>query len=250
MSVQRWLQVTAAAAAAGISMAATAAAQDRPTDPMRVAVLVDTSQAMRPYVNDIRQALRRFFRDVPAGHELALVEFGDRPHVLVDFTTDRGRLDAGVGRVFARTGSGAYVLDAIVDAARTLRHAEGARSSIVVITAEGPEFSQRFHQTVLDDLRRSHATLHAFVINRPRAFRLSEGAREREFTLSKGTRLTGGERVDLLTSMSLGDRLGALAAAWQAEYRTSAATPEAVAGARLFVRGADSAQRGEAAAGR
>jgi hypothetical protein len=197
---------------------------------MRIAVLVDTSQAMRPYFNDIRHALRQFVRGVPATHELAIIEFGDRANVLVDFTADRRRLEAGVGRVFPRAGSGAYVLDAIVDASRALGAAEGSRSAIVVITAEGPEFSQRFHQTVLDDLRRSSATLHAFVINRRQPFLLTDGAREREFTLSKGTRMTGGERVDLLTSMALADRLDVLAERWRAEQEVTSGSPAPLQG--------------------
>ena len=198
----------------------------RASEPIRIAVLVDTSQAMQPHVNNLREGLRAFFKQLQGEHEIALFEFGDRPTRLVDYTADPSRLEAGVGRLFARPGSGAYVLDAIVEASRGLRQREGARSVIVVITAEGPEFSDRYHKSVLDELRASDATLNSFVLARRRTPLLSNGAREREFALTKGATMTGGRREDLLTSMGLSDRLGDLAAELNAQYRIVYARPD------------------------
>jgi VWFA-related protein len=196
------------------------------SEPMRIAVLVDTSQSMAPYINDLRRALRSFFREMQGNQEIALFEFGDRPTRLVDYTRDPDRLEAGSGRVFARTGSGSHVLDAIVDASRDLRARETARPVIIVITAEGPEFSQRSHQTVLDDVRAANATLHSFVLTRRRVPLFNDGVREREFTLSKGARMSGGRREDLFTSMALTDRLQNLAAELKAQYRVVYSRPD------------------------
>src|SRR5688572_32034582 len=52
------------------------------TDPLRIAVLVDTSQAMEPHVGDLRNALKTFFREMQGRHEIALVAFGERPTIL------------------------------------------------------------------------------------------------------------------------------------------------------------------------
>ena len=131
-------------------------------DALQIAVLVDTSQAMKPHINDLRRALKNFFNQMAGEHELALVAFGERPTVLVEYTRDPARLEAGIAQVFARSGSGAHLLDAIVDVSKALRKREGTRSAIVVITAEGPEFSERYHQAVLDQLYGTDATLHAF----------------------------------------------------------------------------------------
>jgi VWA domain-containing protein len=189
--------------------------EERPIDarvaPLQIAVLVDTSQAIRPHVIDVRTALRSFFRELQGPHEIALFEFGERPTLLTDYTSDPARLEKGVGRLFARTGSGAYALDALVEASRGLRTREGARSAIVVITTEGPEFSQRYHETVLDELGKTGATLHSFVLDRRRVSFLDDGVRERELTLAKGATTTGGRREHLLTSMALTERLRDLA---------------------------------------
>ena len=80
---------------------------------------------------------------------------------------------------------------------------EAGESVIVVISGQGPEFDQRFHQTVLKDLRASRATLHSIVVTRSRVPILRDDVRERELTLTEGASITGGRREDLLTSMSL-----------------------------------------------
>jgi hypothetical protein len=120
-------------------------------------------------------------------------------------------LDAAVGRLFARPNSGAYTLEAIIDASRDFRMRASERPVIIVITAQGPEFSERYHQNVLDDLEAAKATLHSLVLTRRRLPVFNDGIREREIALSKGAELTGGRRDDLLTSMALGDRLSNLA---------------------------------------
>jgi VWFA-related protein len=149
----------------------------RAEGPQRVALLVDTSQAMRPHLLDLRQALRTFVRASYGRREVALYEFGERPNKLVDYTQDLARLEAGVGRLFPRSGSGAYVLDAIAEVARELRQKETGHTAIVVVTAEGPEFSERYHQTVLGDLYKTRASLHSLVLTRALAAPLDTAAR-------------------------------------------------------------------------
>jgi len=195
-------------------------------EPARIAVLADTSRAMEPYINDMRRALRSFFREVQGNADITLFEFGDRPTRLVDYTRDPALLDAGIGRLFARPGSGSYVLDAIVEASRDFRMRETARPVIVVISGQGPEFSQRFHHNVLRDLRASHATLHSIVVTRRRVPILRDDVRERELTLSEGARLTGGRREDLLSSMSLEDTLHDLARELKDQYRVVYLRPD------------------------
>jgi hypothetical protein len=220
--------VFAAVVAAGVAPSLAALAQDQPAPaagPLRVAVLVDTSQAMDPNINDMRMALRSFFREIQGSADVALYEFGERPTRIVDFTRDPARLSDAVGRLFARPGSGSYVLDAIVEVSRQLRLKEDGRSVIVVISGQGPEFSNRYHQDVLKDLRASNATLQSIVVTRRRLPILRNDVRERELTLTEGASLTGGRRKDLLTSMALGDTLTDLARELKAQSRAVSTPP-------------------------
>lgn len=195
-------------------------------DPLQIAILVDTSQAVERHVSNVRRALTRFVRELAGEHDLALLEFGERSTIVTNYTSDPAKLEAGIGRLFARPGSGAYALDAIVDASKRLRRREGARNVIVVITTEGPEFSERYHGAVLDEFRTS-ATLHAFVLTRPGGSpALHDPARrERELTLASGTSETGGRREHLLTSLSLEERLHELAVELEHQYRVEYARP-------------------------
>ena len=208
------------------------------TDPLRIAVLVDTSQATAPHIGDLRNALRGFFAALRGKHDIALFGFGDRPTLLADFTRDAARLEEGVGRVFSQSGSGAYLLDAIIEVSQRLRTRESPRSAIVVMTAEGPELSYRdHHRLVLDALQAADTTLHSFVLTRHRVRPLTEAARQREFALSNGAQLTGGRREDVLTSMALRPRLESLAAELTNQYRVVYSRPDSLVGPeRLQIR--------------
>jgi Ca-activated chloride channel family protein len=196
-------------------------------EPMQIAVLVDTSQAATRYVQDVRNAVRAFVRELAGQNQIALMEFGDRPTVITNYTLDLEQLERGVNRLFARQGSGAYSLDALVDASKDLQRREGSRHVIVLISTEGPEFSERYHRQVLDELR-SAATLHAFVLTRRGASRLDDGRRERELTLTRGPSDTGGRSEFLITSMALEGRLRSLANELENQYRVEYARPSSL----------------------
>jgi VWFA-related protein len=201
----------------------------RSTDPLRIALLVDTSEAVDRDVSNLRLAVLDFIKAVNGVHELALYEFGGRPALLADYSRDLTRHEAAARRLVARTGTGAYLLDAIVEASRDLRKREDLRPVIVVISSDGPEFSDRYHRTVLNELQRTGAALHAFVLdNRTAPLGRSQAAREREFTLADGTATTGGRREYLLTSMSLEDRLRALAVELKTQYQIVYSRPESL----------------------
>jgi VWFA-related protein len=177
------------------------------TEPLQIAVLVDTSQAMEEHMLDVRTALRGFFKQMAGKHEIALIGTGERPTVLSDYTKDAARLEKAIGSVFARSGSGTYILDAIVETCNGMRRRKAARPHIVVYAARGPEFSERYHESVIDALRESGVTLHTLLLNRPGAAMATREEQELAKTVADGTRDTGGRRDDLLTPMALTDRL-------------------------------------------
>ena len=117
------------------------------TEPLQIAVLVDTSQAIEEHLLDLRTALRAFFKQMGGKHDIALIGLGERPTVLSDYTRDVARLEKSIGSVFARSGSGTYILDAIVEATNGMRRRKAARPHIIVYGARGPEFSERYHES-------------------------------------------------------------------------------------------------------
>ena len=213
------------------------------TEPIQIAVLVDNSQASDPFVADFRRGLSDFLKAIGDQHEVTLVGMGQRPTILVDYTRDRKRLDQGVTRLFAQAGSGAYLMDSISEIVQGLRRRESARRVLVVISTQGPEFSSRFSQQVLDELQQSGAILEAFVLTARAAGDIDtsgtqrkltpvdlsdQNVREREMTLSEGAAMTGGRREDLATSMALSSRLRDLAMELNNQYRVVYAGPRAL----------------------
>jgi hypothetical protein len=190
-------------------------------EPLQIALLVDTSQALDDHLLDVRTALQAFFKQMGGKHEIALIGLGERPTVLVDLTREVPRLEKGIGSIYARQGSGTYILDAIVEASDALRRRKATRPHIVVFAARGPEFSERHHQTVLDALRESGATLHMLMLNRPGIGINSREEQELQQTAANGTRMTGGRRDDLLTAMALNDRLQVLARELENQYQVT-----------------------------
>jgi VWFA-related protein len=196
------------------------------TDSLRVAVLVDTSQEMRNDLIDIRQGLRGFVTEIDRRHEVSLTGFGGPPIVLVDYTRDLKRLEAGIGRLLARPGTGSYLLSAIIDTSRAMRKRRDLRRVIVIITTQGPEFSEISYQTVLEYVKESGAPMHSYVLRREGISPTDPAAQEVELTLAVGTQMTGGRREELLSAMSMTTRLQSLASELNHQYQVVYARPK------------------------
>jgi hypothetical protein len=146
------------------------------------------------------------------------------------------RLEAGVARIHAQTGSGAYLMDSIIEASRSLRARERSRREVVVITSDGREQSDRNSGDVLSEVQRSGIILDAFVVGGRRAVRPAfeagtperalsaaaipdQPAQERAVALAEVIKETGGRREDLVTSKPLGAKLRELAVRLDNQYR-------------------------------
>ena len=201
-----------------------------PTYPLQIALLIDTSQEMQPNITDLRQALKAFVRDIGAGmngrHQVALVGFGGSPQVLVDYTQSALRLDQEISRLYSRPGSGSYLMSALIEVSRGFRKRDPARRNMVVITTEGPEFSELNYTQVLDYVFESRATMHTLVLNKPGVSPNTLESQEVEIALSDGATKTGGVREDLNSSMALTSALQALALELNNEYQVVYARPK------------------------
>jgi VWFA-related protein len=202
-------------------------------EPMQIAVLVDNSTAARDEIPHFRQALPPFVAALTGAaegdvkSEIAIIALGERPTVFADYTTNRAALQKGIDRLWALQGTGAYLLDAIIEVCQGFKKRDARRPVIVAISAEGPELSNRQHDQVLDPLRASGAAFHAITIGRPSSS-LSDEMRNRNMVLDIGPRATGGRREELLTAMALGGKLKQLADDLTNQYRVTYARPQSL----------------------
>jgi hypothetical protein len=204
----------------------------RAEEPMHIALLIDNSQAARDDIANIRQALPAFIAALtPAGegvkHDISLIAVGERPTILIEYTTNRVTLQKGTDRLWPQPGAGAYLLDAIVEVCQGLKKRGASRPVIVAVTIEGPDFSNRLHDQVLAPLSASGAALYVITIG-PSSDGSSDESRERNIVLDEGPRTTGGLRVQLLTSMALGGAFTRLAEELTHQYRVTYARPQSL----------------------
>jgi hypothetical protein len=202
-------------------------------EPMQIVLLVDTSQAARENIPYIRQALPPFvamLTGAPEGdvkNEIAIVAIGERPTIFTNSTTSRVNLQKGIDRLWSLQGTGAYLLDGIIEVCQGFKKRDAQRPVIIAITTEGPELSNRQHDQVLDPLRAAGAAFYALAIGHPSGS-LSDEARNRNIVLDEGPRTTGGRRDQLLTGMALSAKLKQLADELMHEYRVTYARPQSL----------------------
>lgn len=209
---------------------------NRATDRFDIAVLVDTSQDAEVFIPDFRRALAEFVRTIGDRHEIAVMSFGQRSRRLVDYTHDPITLRSGIGRLVVSRGSGAYLMDTLVDASLDLQIREHPRREIVVITTEGREFSERPATEVVREVLRSGVSVDAFVVVGTRhgvgpafesgppplslpAVAQEQSDVERAAALSELITRTNGRRENLPTSGALGEKLRELAVRLNNQYR-------------------------------
>lgn len=195
------------------------------TEPMHIALLVDDSQHATDAIPYIRDGVSAFVEAMKGKAEISIITVGERPTAVTPYTNSPEVLKKGIGRIFARSGAGAYLTEAIRDASRGLARREGSRRAIVAVTIEGVEFSSLFANQVLDELYASGATLHVIGLGTSTA-QLNDEMRNRNTVLVEGSDKTGGRRDTLVSPLAIPDRLKQLAAELSSQYVITYSRPD------------------------
>ena len=177
------------------------------TDPMQVAILVDTSAVTGPAVADLRASIKAFGAAIWAKSpdtQIALYTFGERPALDVDYSSSAVNLNRRADRLFAATGSGAYFIDAVIDAASGLRKRGATRPVIVAYVDEnGPEFSNRRHDVAFDAIAAARASLWVVARQGFSSSTASPENRERAMVIGDVTTRTGGRSAMVFDGSAL-----------------------------------------------
>jgi VWFA-related protein len=201
----------------------------RATEPIDIALLVDNSQAADQEITFIRDALSKFVAMMAPDNRIALIALADRPTVLVEYTGDVKRLNDGIGRLFAMSGSGMTLLDAIVETSRGIEKRQGPRAVIVPVVTDGTEFTNRYSKDAVAALKQAGASLHALTMG-PFYHSDEHATRERSFLLDEGPRATGGQRVTLLAPNGLIPAAQRLARELSSQYKVVYGRPDSLFG--------------------
>ena len=195
---------------------------ERDERPLRLALLVDTSEPMGDHYRlQIVDPVLRFLGRLPKGTEFAVWTTGDRPTKVVDYGEGTTAAAKALRRVFPTGGN--TLLDALVEASKDLQSKEAARSAIVVVTGTGVGFTNYSKEQVVDVVRPTGAIVLAAEIEESGAA-ASRGQGEvsrtdYDYTLANLADGTGGRREILLSAMGAGRTLDSFAGELASQYR-------------------------------
>ena len=136
----------------------------RDTDPKQIALLVDTSQAAEPAIQDFKKAAGAFVESMGGGHEISIISFGGTPRILTEATTALAQLRDGVGKIFSYSNTASYLLDAVSEIVRGFQRRSAPRPVIVVVATLGVDYSNVDDRGTLDRLRDAGVAMHAIVL--------------------------------------------------------------------------------------
>lgn len=122
-------------------------------DPMRIVIFVDNSQTPLEPLPQIRRGLQQFVNALPPNHELMLVTTGGHMSIRAQPTRDYLEVQQAIGEInFMRSAGNALVgsVQEIYD--RYLRTVERRFPMIVIVSTDGPDYSQRVTDKTANEL--------------------------------------------------------------------------------------------------
>jgi len=210
------------------------------SQPISVAVLVDTAQGRRvtdaygspeEYVRDLRVAIGSFAKQLlllSPDAQVSLMEFGQAAVTMVPYTSDLARFNDGVNHIMSRPGVGSVLLEALSQANGDLAKMKSGRRAIVSLNLEpSDEQSKEDPARLKDDFRKSGAQLWSVSVQRG-GLKNSK----RDLVLDDFARLTGGQRDFVVGISAVENILKAYANALAMQYEVVYKRPENAKGAK------------------
>jgi VWFA-related protein len=198
---------------------------ERATAPIHYAVLLDTTPAASPVVNDIRDALSAFCKlllSADPNTKFAFMEFGGAAMLRQDFTSNLTEIDGIIGKLLPKP-SESVLNEALLEIGKTMQKLPaGSRKVIVSINMEPTkEASNVAPRQIADEIRKSGASLWAIA--------LQNGNRRdanREAILKGLTGNAGGRWVPLQSPTQLAPFLRSIAANSFSQYAVTYTVPD------------------------
>lgn len=183
--------------------------------PMKVALLVDTSDAADRSLNSMRDGLSAFLDALPPEHEVGLFTLAGQVRRRTDFTTDREELKDQATSLFVDRNTAVVYVDGLVETWERRFDEEDAWPVFVALVYDGAEGSRstqddEFNAFAVELVRRA-ATVHAILVS-------TRGGALQTTISTFLTRHTGGMYRALAAATALPETFRELAAAMRAQH--------------------------------
>ena len=196
--------------------------------PMKVALLVDNSDAAEGSLNSLRDGLRGFLDTLPEPHEVGLFTIAGQTRLRVDFTTDRDELRGQAEALFVERHTATLLLDGLVETWKRRFTDDDPWPVFVVVANDGPEASRAVQEEEFNEFTRKlydrAATVHVILVSsvegaRGRAPQIFQGGKLQTTVSVFLTENTGGSYRALAAATALPDALTELATAMRTQYQ-------------------------------
>ncbi len=170
--------------------------------PLSVGIVFDTSGSMGSKLQKSRQAVAQFMKTANPEDEFFLVQFNDRPEMVVGFTSDTEEIQNRL--TFIQSKGRTALLDGVYMAMNQMKKARNPRKAILIISDGGDNSSRYTESEVRNAVREADVQIYAIGIFEPMA---SRGRTPEEMSgpalLSEVTEQTGGRHfaVDNLAEL-------------------------------------------------
>jgi VWFA-related protein len=112
--------------------------------PISIGLVFDTSGSMGAKLQKSRQAAAEFFKTANPADEFFLVQFNDRPEMVVPFTTDTDKIQSAL--TFTQSKGRTALLDGVYLAMNEMKKARNPRKALLIIS-DGGDNSSRYTET-------------------------------------------------------------------------------------------------------
>jgi len=172
--------------------------------PLSIGLVFDTSGSMGPKLQKSRQAAVQFFKTANPEDEFFLVEFNDRPELVVPFTADTEDIQNRLA--FAQSKGKTALLDGVYMAMNQMKKARNPRKAILIISDGGDNNSRYTESEIKNAVREADVQIYGIGIFEPIG---SRGRTPEEQSgpglLSEVAELTGGRSYNVENLNELAD---------------------------------------------
>ncbi len=137
--------------------------------PLSVGLVFDTSGSMGSKLQKSREAVAQFLKTANPQDEFFLIEFNDRPQMVVQFTPDTDQVQNQL--TFTQSKGRTALLDGIYMAMNTMKKARNPRKAILIISDGGDNSSRYTENEIKNAVREADVQVYAIGIYEPMASR-------------------------------------------------------------------------------
>jgi Ca-activated chloride channel family protein len=137
--------------------------------PLSVGIVFDTSGSMGDKLNKSRQAVAQFMKTANPQDEFFLIQFNDRPELMVPFTAATEEIQNRL--VFTQSKGRTAMLDGVYMAMNQMKKAHNPRKAILIISDGGDNSSRYTESEVKNAVKEADVQIYAIGIFEPMSSR-------------------------------------------------------------------------------